>query len=146
MKFRQTDAARVAAAKASFSAATAYRFEQDPRLPSQKAKVRERRRPDPLVDIFDAEVVPLLKAAPGLIVGNAIGVAGACTQDPRNKGAPRLFKWYSRLTPYPLVHHETHKYPVRLTPNRFRTGCARECADISFDEPLFDGLYQNVCG
>ena len=66
MKFRQTDAARVAAAKASFSAATAYRFEQDPRLPSQKTKVRERRRPDPLVDIFDAEVVPLLKAAPGL--------------------------------------------------------------------------------
>ena len=66
MKFRQTDAARVAAAKASFSAATAYRFEQDPRLPSQKAKVRERRRLDPLVDIFDAEVVPLLKAAPGL--------------------------------------------------------------------------------
>lgn len=66
MKFRQTDAARVAAAKASFSAATAYRFEQDPRLPSHKAKVRERRRPDPLVDIFDAEVVPLLKAAPGL--------------------------------------------------------------------------------
>ena len=66
MKFRQTDAARVAAAKASFSAATAYRFEQDPRLPSQKAKLRERRRPDPLVDIFDAEVVPLLKAAPGL--------------------------------------------------------------------------------
>ena len=66
MKFRQTDAARVAAAKASFSAATAYRFEQDPWLPSQKTKVRERRRPDPLVDIFDAEVVPLLKAAPGL--------------------------------------------------------------------------------
>ena len=66
MEFRQTDAARVAAAKASFSAATAYRFEQDPRLPSQKAKLRERRRPDPLVDIFDAEVVPLLKAAPGL--------------------------------------------------------------------------------
>jgi len=66
MKFRQTDAPLVAAAKASISAATAYRIEQDRRLPSQKAKVRERRRPDPLADIFDTEVVPILKAAPGL--------------------------------------------------------------------------------
>ena len=66
MKFRQTDAPPVAAAKASISAATAYRFEQDRRLPSHKAKVRERRRPDPLADIFEAEVVPMLKAAPGL--------------------------------------------------------------------------------
>ena len=67
MKFRQTDAPLVAAAKASISAATAYRIEQDRRLPSQKAKVRERRRPDPLADIFDTEVVPMLKAAPGLM-------------------------------------------------------------------------------
>jgi hypothetical protein len=28
--------------------------------------VRGRRRPDPLVNIFDLEVVPMLKAAPGL--------------------------------------------------------------------------------
>ncbi len=66
MKFRQTDATAVAAAKASFSAATAYRFEQDGRLPSHKMVLRERRRPDPLADIFDAEIVPMLKAAPGL--------------------------------------------------------------------------------
>ena len=66
MKFRQTDAAAVAAAKASFSAATAYRFEHDGRLPSHKRPVRERRRPDPLADIFDAEIVPMLQAAPGL--------------------------------------------------------------------------------
>ena len=66
MKFRKTDAPHVAAAKASFSTATAYRFEQDGRLPSHKAPVRERRRPDPLADIFDAEVVPMLAAAPAL--------------------------------------------------------------------------------
>ena len=66
MKFRQTDAPPVAAAKAAFSGATAYRFEADPRPPSQKAKARDRRRPDPLADIFDAEVVPMLEAAPGL--------------------------------------------------------------------------------
>ena len=36
MSFRQTETASVAAAKAGFSAATAYRIEQDPRLPSQR--------------------------------------------------------------------------------------------------------------
>lgn len=66
MKFRQNDSAAVAAAKASISVATAYRIENDSRLPSQKQAPRQRRRPDPLADIFDAEVVPLLKAAPGL--------------------------------------------------------------------------------
>ena len=66
MKFRQTDAPPVAAAKAAFSGATAYRFEADPRPPSQKVKMRDRRRPDPLADIFEAEVVPMLEASPGL--------------------------------------------------------------------------------
>jgi len=66
MTFRQTDAPPVAAAKASISAATAYRFEHDRRLPSQKATARGRRRPDPLADFFDTEVVPMLQAAPGL--------------------------------------------------------------------------------
>jgi hypothetical protein len=56
----------VAAAQAGFSTATAYRVEQDRRLPSQKKEPRGRRRPDPLADIFDTEVVPLLEAAPGI--------------------------------------------------------------------------------
>jgi len=66
MKFRQTNTTAVAAAKASISIATAYRLEKDSRLPSQKKVPRERRRPDPLANIFDAEVVPMLKAAPSL--------------------------------------------------------------------------------
>lgn len=66
MKFRQTNTTAVAAAKASISAATAYRIEKDSRLPSQKKVPRQRRRPDPLADIFDTEIVPLLKAAPGI--------------------------------------------------------------------------------
>jgi hypothetical protein len=42
MKFRQIDAPPVAAAKASISTATAYRFEHDRRLPCDKEKVRDR--------------------------------------------------------------------------------------------------------
>lgn len=66
MKLRQTHPIEVAAAKADISRATGYRITQDPRLPSQKVQPRERRRPDPLEAIFDTEVVPLLKEAPGL--------------------------------------------------------------------------------
>jgi len=66
MTFRQTDGPAIAAAKASISLATAYRFEQDHRPRSAINKVRTRRRPDPLADFFDAEVIPMLKAAPGL--------------------------------------------------------------------------------
>src|SRR6202521_1080745 len=56
----------IAGAKAGFSTATAYRFEKDPRLPSQKKTRRERRRADPLAGVWDSEVVPLLEDAPGL--------------------------------------------------------------------------------
>ena len=66
MKFRQIDTAPIAAAKSGFSASSAYRFERDRRLPSQRKAVRERRRPDPLAEVWDSEIVPILKAAPGL--------------------------------------------------------------------------------
>ena len=66
MTFRQTDGPAIAAAKASISTATAYRYEQHHQLPSAQKHARGRRRPDPLVDFFDTEVVPMLKAAPGL--------------------------------------------------------------------------------
>jgi transposase InsO family protein len=68
MSSRQTNDTTVAAAKAGFSTATGYRIEEDPRLPSQKKAPRGRRRPDPLADVWDAEIVPILKAAPGLRV------------------------------------------------------------------------------
>jgi hypothetical protein len=44
----QTETPSIAAAKAGFSAASAYRIEQDPRPPSQKKAPRGRRRCDPL--------------------------------------------------------------------------------------------------
>lgn len=66
MKLKLSKTLPAAAAQAGISVATAYRFGHDPRLPSEKQIHRERRRPDPLVDIFDAEVVPMLQAAPGI--------------------------------------------------------------------------------
>lgn len=66
MRYRTTDTVFQASAKAGFSPATGYRIAADPRLPSGAKAARTRRRPDPLEHIFDAEVVPLLEAAPGL--------------------------------------------------------------------------------
>jgi hypothetical protein len=66
MKSRQTNVPALAAAKAGFSTATAYRIEADPRLPSQKEKPRGRRRPDPLAGVWDSEIVPMLETAPGI--------------------------------------------------------------------------------
>ena len=73
MKMRQTVSPRSAAACAAFSTATAYRLEQDAQLPSQKKAPRGRRRPDPLADIFDSEVVPLLECGGRWSVGSAVG-------------------------------------------------------------------------
>ena len=66
MSIRTTHATTVAAAKAGISRATGFRVDADPRLPSQKKAPRARRRPDPLASIWDADVVPILKAAPGI--------------------------------------------------------------------------------
>ena len=66
MQFRRSDTVLAAAAKASISTATGYRLAGDPRLPSMKKGTRGRRRPDPLGDLFETEIVPMLKAAPGL--------------------------------------------------------------------------------
>jgi hypothetical protein len=66
MSYRKIHDTAVSAAKAGFSTATGYRIEDDPRLPSQKKVRRGRRRPDPLAAIWDAEVVPILRATPGI--------------------------------------------------------------------------------
>lgn len=66
MTLKQTHSMPVAAAKAGLSQATGYRLQSDPVLPSQKKALRGRRRPDPLSDIFDTEILPLLKSSTGL--------------------------------------------------------------------------------
>jgi Mu transposase-like protein len=66
MSLRRTHSQQTAAAGAGFSASTGSRLDADPTLPSQKARPRGRRRPDPLAAIWDAEIVPMLAAMPGL--------------------------------------------------------------------------------
>lgn len=68
MRFRAAgNTPQLAAAKAGLSIATAYRLEQELDQPPTAPKPpRASRRPDPLEAVWDAEVVPMLTAAPGL--------------------------------------------------------------------------------
>ena len=66
MKQKKIHPTDVAAAKAGFSRATGIRINRNPTFPSQKKTLRGRSRPDPLANIFEAEVVPILENSPGI--------------------------------------------------------------------------------
>ena len=68
MTLRTRHTRATAAAMAGFSTSTGYRVERDPRLPSRKKACHGHGggRPDPLADIWDSEIVPLLERTPDL--------------------------------------------------------------------------------
>ncbi len=66
MKLGRTHTTEVASAKAGFSRATGYRLDADPFPDQEEARPRGRRRPDPLADVFDTVVVPILENSPGI--------------------------------------------------------------------------------
>ena len=65
-ELRRTLTQEAAAAKAGISVRSARRLEQRPTLPSQRPGRTWRTREDPLSAVWETEVVPLLRAAPGL--------------------------------------------------------------------------------
>ena len=65
MTHRKTNTIEVAAAKSGFSRATGYRLGADPQ-PFREKKPRGRRRPDPLANIFEEDVVPILETSPAI--------------------------------------------------------------------------------
>src|SRR3546814_19434989 len=78
---RRNSSCVAACAKAGFSTATGYRIAREPVLPSQRGTTRERRRPDPLAEIFEHEIVPLLTAAQQRLVEIADLPASALAED-----------------------------------------------------------------
>jgi hypothetical protein len=67
MTLRRSHSQEAAAAKVGISARSGRRIETLPILPSQKPRRRWRSRPDPLAEVWESEVVPLLAANPGLL-------------------------------------------------------------------------------
>jgi hypothetical protein len=66
MNHRKHHPQKLAAAKSGMSERTARRVEHEAGLPSQQPRRYWRSRPDPFADVWESEVVPLLRAAPKL--------------------------------------------------------------------------------
>ena len=64
MNIRKNKSQELAAAKAGISERSARRIESSVTLPSQNPRRYWRSRADPFADVWDTEVVPLLKARP----------------------------------------------------------------------------------
>jgi transposase InsO family protein len=64
---RRKHTQEAAAAKTGISVSSARRIERSPALPSQRPPRHWRTRSDPLADVWDSEVVPMLEAAPALM-------------------------------------------------------------------------------
>lgn len=67
MTKRKHHSQEVAASKTGISVRTARRIERDATLPSQKPRQSWRTRPDPFADVWDSEVLPLLRGNPQLM-------------------------------------------------------------------------------
>jgi hypothetical protein len=65
-RFRKQFRQETAAAKVGISVRSARRMERRTRLPSQRALRHWRTRADPLAEVWDAQIKPLLQSAPGL--------------------------------------------------------------------------------
>ena len=72
MTLRRTHLQEAAAVKAGISVRSARRVEAAPFLPSQKPRRWWRSRPDPLAEVWESEVVPLLAANPGLLATSVL--------------------------------------------------------------------------
>ena len=66
MQDRPRHTQRVAAARAGFSERTARRLDADPRPPSQRKATRGRTVPDPLAEVWERELLPILEADPSV--------------------------------------------------------------------------------
>ena len=118
MKSCQSTVPAIAAAKAGFSTATAYRIEADPRLPSKKKSPRGRRRPDPLAGVWDSEIAPMLEAAPGV---RAVAIfEEICRRDPaiapgvRRTLERRIARWRALNGPHRDVIFRQEHPPGRM--------------------------------
>lgn len=123
MDRRKTLTPEAAAAGAGFSTATAYRIEADRRPPSQKKTPRGRRRPDPLALYWDAEIVPMLKAAPGIRV---IGVLQELRRRHPNLGRNIRRTLERRIQGWRALHGPEQDVIFRQEhpPGRLRAGSA----------------------
>jgi len=143
MKSRQNDAPAVAAAKAGFSRATAYRIEADPYLPSQRKAPRGRRRPDPLAPVWESEIVPMLETAPEVrsiaVFDEIVRRHPTLNRNVRRTLERRIRRWKALNGPEQEVIFRQQQVPGRLGLSDFT-----DMGDVRISiasEPLAHKLY-----
>lgn len=99
---RRTHTQAAAAAKAGISERSARRIETLESLPSQRPPRRWRTRPDPLAEVWDGEILPLLQASPNL---NAVTLLEELQRrHPGEYGAGMIRTLQRRLRQWRAVH------------------------------------------
>ena len=71
MQDRLRHSQHAAAARSGFSVRTARRIECDPRLPSQRRAERGRTVPDPLGEVWEPVLLPILENDPAVLEARA---------------------------------------------------------------------------
>ncbi len=144
-ELRRTLTQEAAAAKVGVSIRTARRMEQASSLPSQRPARHWRTRVDPLATVWDSEIVPLLRQAPGL---NAVTLWEELGRRHPGQFSPGVLRTLQRRMriwramegePREVFFAQAHE-PGRLGLSDFTD--ANELAVTITGEPLAHRLYQ----
>lgn len=142
---QQTLSQTAAAAKAAISERSARRIERADHLPSQRPPRQWRTREDPLAEVWDAEVVPLLQADPAL---NAVTLLEELQRRHPGQYAPsvlrtlqrRMRQWRALHGAEREVYFAQEHPPGRLGLSDFTV--ADELGVVVAGEPFPHRLYQ----
>jgi hypothetical protein len=142
---RKTLSQTAAAAKAAISERSARRIERADHLPSQRPPRQWRSREDPLAEVWDAEVVPLLQADPAL---NAVTLLEELQRRHPGQYAPsvlrtlqrRMRQWRALHGAEREVYFAQEHPPGRLGLSDFTV--ADELGVVVAGEPFPHRLYQ----
>lgn len=148
MSKRKEHPQEIAAAKAGISVRSARRIEQDARLPSQKPRRYWRSRPDPLAEVWDQDIVPLLASEPRL---QAITILrklqddhpGQYPESVRRTLERRISQWRAVSGPGKEVFFtQTHAPGIRaLSDFTDMTQLGVTITDVPFDHRLFHFVF-----
>ena len=145
-----------AAAKAGFSASTGHRIKRDQTLLSQKRAPRGRRRPDPLSDVFESKVVPMLHACPEIrpvaVFGKLMDLHPDLDPNVRRTLERRIRQWRAEHGPDREVIFPQNKTPGRLGLSDFTSvnklgvsigGVAKISAKLDDPGVYVDDVFEN---
>jgi transposase InsO family protein len=142
---RRTHTQAAAAAKAGISERSARRIEDIESLPSQRPPRQWRTRPDPLAEVWDTEILPLLQASPHL---NAVTLLEELQRRRPGEYAPSTLRTLQRrLRQWRAAYGGEREvfFAQEHPPGRQGLSDFTDCGDLNVtlaDRPFAHRLYQ----